>query len=174
MVSNSFPLQVSELRTTLKAFALKMTKDAEDSEDLIQETMFKALRNQDKFAEGSNLKAWLFTIMRNIFINNYRVKKRRNTVLDGSDNQFLLDSGSGTVVNESANNLLREDIELALSKVKPEIRVPFMMYYKGYKYQEIAEILNLNLGTVKSRIFHARKAIQHELKELGITSSKIK
>lgn len=173
MVSNSFPVQVSELRNTLKAFALKMTKDAEDSEDLIQETMYKALRNQDKFAEGSNLKAWLFTIMRNIFINNYRVKKRRNTVMDGSDNQFMLNSGGPTVVNESTNNLLKEDIEEALSKVKADIRVPFMMYYKGYKYQEIADILNLNLGTVKSRIFHARKAIQTELKELGINNSKI-
>lgn len=173
MVSNSFPVQVSELRNTLKAFALKMTKDAEDSEDLIQETMYKALRNQDKFAEGSNLKAWLFTIMRNIFINNYRVKKRRNTVMDGSDNQFMLNSGGPTVINESTNNLLSEEIEEALSKVKPDIRVPFMMYYKGYKYQEIAEILNLNLGTVKSRIFHARKAIQTELKALGINNSKV-
>lgn len=174
MVTNSFPVQVSELRGTLKAFAMKMTKDAEDSEDLIQETMYKALRNQDKFAEGSNLKAWLFTIMRNIFINNYRVKKRRNTVMDGSDNQFMLNSGGPTVVNESGNNLLKEDINTALANVKPEIRVPFMMYYKGYKYQEIADILNLNLGTVKSRIFHARKAIQAELKNLGIDSSKIR
>lgn len=174
MVTNSFPVQVSELRGTLKAFAMKMTKDVEDSEDLIQETMYKALRNQDKFAEGSNLKAWLFTIMRNIFINNYRVKKRRNTVMDGSDNQFMLNSGGPTVLNESGNNLLKEDIDRALDSVKPEIRVPFMMYYKGYKYQEIADILNLNLGTVKSRIFHARKAIQTELKNLGITSSKIR
>lgn len=174
MVTNSFPVQVSELRGTLKAFAMKMTKDVEDSEDLIQETMYKALRNQDKFAEGSNLKAWLFTIMRNIFINNYRVKKRRNTVMDGSDNQFMLNSGGPTVLNDSGNNLLKEDIEKALANVKSDIRVPFMMYFKGYKYQEIADILNLNLGTVKSRIFHARKAIQAELKNLGIDSSKMK
>ena len=81
-------------RSFLKGFALGFTRDAQDAEDLIQDTMVKALRYKKNFKEGTNIKGWLYTIMRNIFINNYKRKKFQNTILDTTDNQYYLNSGS--------------------------------------------------------------------------------
>lgn len=158
-----FNVRVLDLTKSLKPFALKLTRDMEDAEDLLQETMFRAFSNEDKFEEGTNLKAWLFTIMKNIFINNYRKKVKRNTLIDTTDNMYYINSSSTVLPNEGETSFVMNDIQQAILELSNEFRVPFMMHFKGYKYHEISEKLNLPLGTVKSRIFFARKALKDKL-----------
>lgn len=163
MANTNFSNDVVGLQSSLKPFALKLTRDMDDAEDLIQETMFRAFSNEDKFQSGTKLKAWLYTIMKNIFINNYRKKIKRNMIVDNSDNQYFLDSVSHTTNNDAEMAFVRKDIDQAILSLSNEFRVPFMMHFKGYKYHEIAEKLNLPLGTVKSRIFFTRKALKEKL-----------
>jgi RNA polymerase sigma factor (sigma-70 family) len=163
MATIDFSNRVLEMQKSLKPFALKLTRDMEDAEDLLQETMFRAFSNEDKFENGTNLKAWLFTIMKNIFINNYRKKVKRNTLIDTTDNLYFINSGSVETVNDGEQSFVMKDIQTAILNIPNEFRVPFMMHFRGYKYHEIAEKLNLPLGTVKSRIFFARKALKEKL-----------
>ena len=152
----NFQSEVKTATVVLKPHAMRLTRDINDAEDLIQETIVRALTNEDKFQEGTNIKAWLFTIMKNIFINDYRKKSKRNTVIDTTDNLYYLNA-STTISNAGERAFVMNDIRNALMKISNELRVPFLMHYKGYKHHEIAEQLNLPLGTVKSRIFFARK-----------------
>ncbi len=162
----NFTTSVIGLSSNLKPFAINLTQDIEDANDLVQETIFRALTNEDKFREGTNLKAWLFTIMKNIFINGYRRKVKRKTIIDTTDNLYYINttSSKSVVSNRSEANFMMEDIMNAIVELDDDYRVPFMMHYKGFKYQEIAEDLNLPLGTVKSRIFFARKDLKEKLK----------
>lgn len=164
MAVAEFNTRVLDLTKSLKPFALKLTRDMDDAQDLIQETMFRAFSNEDKFEEGTNLKAWLFTIMKNIFINNYRKKVKRNTLIDTTDNMYYINSSASLTENGAEASFVMNDIQAAVLGLANEFRVPFMMHFKGYKYHEIAEKLNLPLGTVKSRIFFARKALKDQLK----------
>lgn len=166
-----FTKEIYSYDRVLRPFAINLTKSREDSEDLIQDTFFRAISNREKFTEGTNIKAWLFTIMKNIFINNYRKNQKRNTITDSSDNQYLLNSTKKVVRNEAYSKFLSEDINAALASVNTDFTEPFLMYYEGFKYQEIAEKLDLPLGTVKSRIFFARKELQARLKSVGISNS---
>lgn len=163
MSAELFNKSVSEANVTLKPFAVKLTKNITDAEDLVQETLMKAINNYAKFQEGTNLKAWLYTIMKNIFINDYRKKAKNIIVSDNTPNLHLLNS-SIQVANNAERVFMMEDINKALQKISVELRIPFLMHYKGYKYQEISEKLNLPLGTVKSRIFFARKELVNLLK----------
>ena len=163
-MSNVFNNKVSEARGVLKPFAIKLTRDITDAEDLVQETVYKAIVNYEKFQTGTNLKAWLYTIMKNIFINDYRKKVSRNVIVDNTPNAYLLNS-SITISNNAERAFVMEDINLALQKISAELRVPFLMHYKGYKYKEIADKLNLPLGTVKSRIFFARRDLAQLLEK---------
>jgi RNA polymerase sigma-70 factor (ECF subfamily) len=171
MTTIDFTTELYRYDQILRPFAYNLVKSKEESEDLIQDTFFRALANKDKFMEGTNIKAWLFTIMKNIFINNYRKNQKKNTITDTSENQYLLNSTKKTLKNEGENVFLKEIIDNAIGSVSTDFTEPFMMYYKGYKYQEIAAKLDLPLGTVKSRIFFARKEIQSKLKTMGIEHS---
>jgi len=162
---------ISQYQQMLRPFAFNLTQSREETEDLIQDTFYRALANQEKFSEGTNIKGWLFTIMRNIFINNYHKKQRGSTILDGSENQYLLNNNSKTERNGSEGLFLAEAIEKAMEGVSEDFRDPFMMHFNGFHYDEIAEKFGLPLGTVKSRIFFARKVLQANLKSMGITSS---
>lgn len=155
----SFQSEVKSATVVLKPHAMRLTRDVNDAEDLIQETIVRALTNEDKFQEGTNIRAWLFTIMKNIFINDYRKKAKRNTVIDTTDNLYYLNASSN-ISNSGERAFVMNDIRNALMRISNELRVPFLMHYKGYKYNEIAEQLNLPLGTVKSRIFFARKELK--------------
>jgi RNA polymerase sigma-70 factor, ECF subfamily len=154
----NFQSEVKLATVILKPHAMRLTRDLHDAEDLIQETIVRALTNEDKFQEGTNIRAWLFTIMKNIFINDYRKKSKRNTVIDTTDNLYYLNTSS-TISNAGERAFVMNDIRNALMTISNELRIPFLMHYKGYKYHEIAEQLNLPLGTVKSRIFFARKEL---------------
>lgn len=151
------------LTSSLNSFAYNLTKNDEDAKDLYQETAFRAMTNREKFQPGTNLKAWLFTIMKNIFINNYRKKVKRNTIVDSTDNMYFINSGSVIINNEAGSNILMQELDKMIEELEDNIRIPFMKHYEGFKYQEIADELELPLGTVKSRIFFARKALKEKI-----------
>lgn len=147
----------------LKPFAFTLTRDNESAKDLMQETLYRALANREKYHVGTNVKAWMYTIMRNIFINNYRRKTRQQTIFDNSSNDFLLDYNQHAVNNTAEVNLKMKDIQEAIRKLPDIFQHPFVMYFEGYKYNEIAELLNEPLGTIKSRIHFARKLLKEQL-----------
>ena len=147
----------------LKPFAVTLTRDNETAKDLLQETMFRALANREKYNAGTNIKAWLYTIMRNIFINDYRRKAKQNTILDNSINEFLLNSNQLSVTNAAESNLKMKEIQQAVYQLPDIFRNPFMLYFDGYKYNEIAGMLKEPLGTIKSRIHFARKLLKQQL-----------
>ncbi|HRI21540.1 MAG TPA: RNA polymerase sigma factor [Panacibacter sp.] len=144
----------------LRPFAITLTRDAETAKDLFQETLYKALANKEKYNVGTNIKAWLYTIMRNIFINNYRRKAKQNTVFDSSPNDFLLDFNQGAVANDAAATISMKEINQAIFNLPDIFKNPFLLYYDGFKYHEIADILGEPLGTIKSRIHFARKLLK--------------
>lgn len=147
----------------LKPFAITLTRDNETAKDLLQETMYRALANKDKYNVGTNIKAWLYTIMRNIFINNYRRKAKQNTIFDKTANDFLLNHNQSAVDNKAETTLSLKDIQAAVHNLPHIFRSPFMLYFEGYKYHEIAEMLKEPLGTIKSRIHFARKLLKEQI-----------
>ncbi len=147
----------------LKPFAFTLTRDNESAKDLMQETIFRALANRDKYNVGTNIKAWMYTIMRNIFINDYRKRMRQQTIFDNTANDFLLDYNQNSIANTAEMNLSLKDIQFAIEKLPGIFRYPFVMYFEGYKYNEIADKLNEPLGTIKSRIHFARKLLKEQL-----------
>jgi len=164
MSTVEFDVKLNQLSSLLHSFAYNLTKNGEEAKDLYQETAFRALTNRDKFRPGTNFKAWLFTIMKNIFINNYRKKVKANTLFDSTDNMYYLNSGSAVISNSAESGILMTELKQMLSDLDDNIRVPFQMHYEGFKYQEIADHLSLPLGTVKSRIFFARKALKESIR----------
>ncbi len=149
-----------EYRSALVAFANSLTRNLDDANDLFQETSYKIIKNQDKYKNGTNFRAWSYTIMRNIFINNYRKKKRRNLLIDETDNDYYLDYNQGQVANQGEHDLRYEELMKMVNSLNNDFRVPFVMRYSGYKYDEIADELKLPLGTIKSRIHFARKKLK--------------
>lgn len=163
MTTIEFKLKLDGLTSMLHSFAYNLTKNVEDSKDLFQETAFRALSNREKFQPDTNFKAWMFTIMKNIFINNYRKKVKANTILDATENQFYLNSGSHAVGNAAEGGIMLKELNGMVASLDDNIRVPFLMHFEGFKYQEIADELDLPLGTVKSRIFFARKELKDKI-----------
>lgn len=165
MKTIDFTQQLVNVQSELFRFAFKLTADREDANDLLQETSLKALDNEEKYTPDTNFKGWIYTIMRNIFINNYRKTVRDQTFVDQTDNLFHLNlsQDSGFDSTESAYDL--KEIHRTVNALPKEYRVPFAMYVSGFKYREIADKLGLPLGTVKSRIFFTRQKLQEELKD---------
>jgi len=160
MSSLEFDNKLTALESILLSFAINLTKNIDDAKDLLQETSIRALKNKDKFRTGTNLKAWLFTIMKNIFINNYRKRAKKNTLFDSSDNMYLINSSDIDIRNGGEQMILNEELNNILEEIDDSVKIPFLMHFEGYKYQEISEKLDLPLGTVKSRIFFARKELK--------------
>lgn len=147
----------------LKPFAFTLTRDNESAKDLLQETLFRALANKEKYNAGTNIKAWMYTIMRNIFINDYRKKSRQQTIFDSTPNDFLLNHNQTAVANTAEVNLKLKDIQASIHELPDIFKHPFVMYFEGYKYNEIATLLNEPLGTIKSRIHFARKLLKEQM-----------
>jgi RNA polymerase sigma-70 factor (ECF subfamily) len=147
----------------LKPFAVNLTKDNETANDLYQETLYKALANHEKYNAGTNIKAWLFTIMRNIFINNYRRKAKQKTIFDNTSNDYLINLKQVSVNNSAEISLRMKEINGEIQLLPEIFKTPFLLYFDGYKYQEIAEALGEPLGTVKSRIHFARKLLKERI-----------
>lgn len=160
MASTTFQSNLMSLQANLLNFAYMLTSNRDDAYDLLQDTTLKALDNADKYAEGTNFKGWVFTIMRNIFINNYRRGMRAATVVDTTDNLYHLNLSQDSGIESPEDTYGASEITSAINELAPEFREPFSLHVAGYKYNEIAERMNLPLGTVKSRIFFARKRLQ--------------
>lgn len=165
MTVNEFTSSIIGLKGNLQKYALSLTLDRDNALDLVQDTFLKAIQNQDKFVDATNLKAWIFTIMKNTFINNYRRKMRENTMMDGTQELYYINlpSDKGSISPDSSYS--ENEIEKAIEALHDDYRQPFRMHFNGYKYEEIAEGLNLKLGTVKSRIFFARQKLMSVLKD---------
>ncbi len=155
-----FTQKYISLQTMLLNFAKQLTQNEEDARDLLQETALKAFKYRQKYRNDTNLSAWLMTIMRNTFINNYRKQKRRQVLNDRTANNHLLNSGEATVRNKGEENATLSELEVVMEQVPAWAKVPLLMHIQGYQYDEIAEELDIPLGTVKSRIYYARKQIK--------------
>jgi RNA polymerase sigma-70 factor (ECF subfamily) len=153
------------MQAELRRFALKLTADKEEADDLLQETSLKALDNEDKYTPDTNFKGWMYTIMRNIFINNYRKTVRDQTFVDHTDNLFHLNLPQDSGFDSTEGNYDLKEIRRIVNALPKEYRVPFSMYVSGFEYREIAERLGLPIGTVKSRIFFTRQRLQKDLKD---------
>lgn len=148
---------------SLKPFAINLTNDQDKAKDLFQETIYKALANRDKYNTGTNIKAWLFTIMKNIFINDYRRRAKRRTIFSNISGDLMTDSLKETVNNGGEVSLQLKEINNAIYRLPQIFKTPFLLYFEGYKYNEISASLNEPLGTVKSRIHFARKLLKEQL-----------
>lgn len=146
---------------SLKGFALKLTKNLNDSEELVQEAMIKAFRSRHTFKPGSNFKNWAFTIVKNTFITQYNKRKRRNVVETPVDelHYLLTDTTRNAALSTLNVGALWENIQQLSTKSKE----PLTLSIKGYRYDEIAEKLNIPIGTVKSRINFARTKLKNSL-----------
>ena len=167
MNTYSFRKDLLAVQEELLRFAYKLTADREEANDLLQETSLKALDNEDKFEPDTNFRGWMYTIMRNIFINNYRRAARSKTLIDTTDDLYHLNlpQNSGYDSPEVAYNV--KEISSVINSFSEEYRVPFSMFVAGYKYEEIADKMNIPLGTVKSRIFFARKRLKNILNDFN-------
>ena len=160
--SNTFKSSVIGMQGDLMSFALKLTTNREEANDLVQDTCCKALDNESKYVENANFRGWMLTIMRNIFINNYRRGARAATVTDSTDNLYHLNLSQDSGLETPEGSYTAAEITDAINSFADEYRIPFSMHVAGYKYNEIAEKMELPLGTVKSRIFFARKKLQEQ------------
>ncbi len=163
--TNSFQQKILGLQANLLSFAYQLTTNKEEAHDLLQDTTLKALDNEEKFVDNTNFKGWVFTIMRNIFINNYRQTVKKATVIDQTEDLFHLNLSQDSGLETPEGSYEVKELSNALNSFSDEYRVPFNMYVAGYKYHEIAEKMNLPVGTVKSRIFFARKKLREQLKD---------
>jgi len=161
-----FRKKIMGIQDNMFKFAMILTANKDDAQDLLQDTTLKALDNSEKYIDNVNFKGWILTIMRNIFINNYRRIIRNQTIIDQTEDLYYLNvsQDSGFDTPESAYTI--KEINKAITSLNEDLKLPFSMYLSGYKYNEIAETLDLPLGTVKSRIFFARQELQSSLKDM--------
>ncbi len=153
------------LSNKLHYYALSLTSDSERADDLLQETFLKALTYREKFAQNTNFKAWIYTIMKNTFINDYRRNVKTKNTFDGSGSDLHLLYSKDVVDPGPDSQFSSKEINKTIDELEDEYRIPFTMFLDGFKYKEIAEELDLPLGTVKSRIFFTRKKLEKSLKD---------
>jgi RNA polymerase sigma-70 factor (ECF subfamily) len=174
----NFAEQAMEFMPSLYTAALRMTRNPADAEDLVQETYLKAYRGFGGFQEGTNLKAWLYRILTNTYINSYRAKKRRPEESDIEDVEDLylyrrLGAETTAAAGRSAEDQVLEhftesEIKEALESLPEQFRIAVLLGdVEGFSYKEIAEILDIPIGTVMSRLHRGRRALQKRLYEFG-------
>ncbi|MCB0642152.1 MAG: sigma-70 family RNA polymerase sigma factor [Phaeodactylibacter sp.] len=164
MSSLEFCHQFMSMETMLRAFAHSLTKDQDEATDLFQDTAYKAFKYRERFQPTTNFQAWVFTIMKNTFINKYRQKKRRQVLNDQTPGNYFINTGA-SVDNEGESSITLKEIGRAIDQLDANLAVPFKLALQGYQYDEIAEQLKIPLGTVKSRIHFARKQLQYQLRK---------
>jgi RNA polymerase sigma factor (sigma-70 family) len=163
MTALEFTYSLDKVSKVLRPFAMRLTKDVEDANDLLQDTMLKAFTNRDKYTDGTNLRAWLYTIMKNTFLTNYQRLVRRKTFIDTTDNLHYINSLESITENTAYSSFALQDINSAIDSLGEVYKKPFMMHFQGFKYHEIAQHLTLPIGTVKNRIHIARKELKDKL-----------
>ena len=159
-----FQKKLLSMQENMMNFALMLTANRDDAQDLMQDTTLKVLDNQEKFVDNINFKGWVLTVMRNIFINNYHKIVRTQTVVDQGVDLYNLDVVNDSGFDSPDGAYQIKEITKAINSLNDELKIPFSMFLSGYKYNEIAEKLCVPLGTVKSRIFFTRQKLQEELK----------
>lgn len=159
MGTMEFDKQLTNLQDNLKYFATTLTQNEEEAKDLVQETYLKALTYRDKFEANTNLKAWTYTIMKNTFINNYRRSSKVSMIVDNTADLYFINSSRKSDSANPESSLSHKEVTKVVNGLEDEHRIPFQMHHQGFKYKEIAEHLNLSIGTVKSRIFFSRKKL---------------
>lgn len=164
MVNNTFSYKVYDHKSALQNFAFKFTQNLDDADDLVQDTILKAMRYSKMFQDGSNMKAWLYTIMKNTFINDYRKSTKRLSVMDTTEEISSAQLFKSASENQANNKFISDDVNKALGKLNPDYYIPFTKYFEGYKYHEIADMLNIPIGTIKTRIHVARQLLKSDLK----------
>lgn len=165
MNSRKFQDKLLSLQPNMLNFAYILTSNRDDAYDLLQDTTLKALVNEEKYADNTNFKGWVFTIMRNIFINNYRRAARSGIKTDSTDDLYYLNAPQESGYSSPENSYAVHEVHQAIDEFAPEYRVPFSMHLAGYHYAEIAEHMNLPVGTVKSRIYYARQRLRNRLSD---------
>lgn len=163
MTDLEFTRKLISMESNMERFAMSLIYNREDAKDLLQETYLKALTYKDKFAEFTNLKAWVFTIMKNTFINNYRKSVREKTTFDNTKDFYYLNNFKESQLMQPESEYSLHELTNTVNTLEDKFRVPFLMHTEGFKYKEIAEMLNLKIGTVKSRIFFTRKRLMETL-----------
>ena len=163
MSGNDFNMMLVGNADFLRPVAISLTRDYDSALDLFQETLYRALVNQDKYNIGTNIKAWLYTIMRNVFINDYRRKAKQRTIFENTSDESFVNLNQGSVTNAAESNIRTKEVKQAIEQLPEIYKTPFKLYFDGYHYNEIAESLNEPLGTIKSRIHFARKLLKEQL-----------
>ncbi|MDL2245697.1 RNA polymerase sigma factor [Parabacteroides sp. OttesenSCG-928-J18] len=165
MTALQFQTRLLSLQDNLFSFALSLTANKEDALDLVQDTTLKVLDNRERFVDNTNFKGWVMTVMRNIFINNYNRVVRTNTIIDASTDLYNVDTITHSGFDTPEGSCDINEINRAIERLNEEMKTPFALYVSGYKYEEIADLLDIPMGTVKSRIFAARHRLQKELSD---------
>lgn len=165
MTSNTFLSLLEKVESLVFGFAMRLTRNREDAKDLMQETIMRCYGNRHKFQLGTNFKSWMTTIMYNSFVNHYRRKKTKRNVIQSVVNYSELVESTGKKNNFHANFAAKE-IQSRIKGLPDIVQVPFIMFYKGYRYKEISSHLKIPIGTVKSRIFYARKQLKEAIQKL--------
>lgn len=160
MTNQQFTSEISKLENLLFSFALRLTRSQPDAQDLMQETAIRAFRYKDKFKVGTNFKGWVSTIMRNTYINQYRKAKKRKHVSQPIENFTFALENRNAVANAGEQEMRMKELKRMMDSIGEIYRVPFLMFYQGYEYKEIAEHMEIPIGTVKSRIFLARQKMK--------------
>jgi RNA polymerase sigma-70 factor (ECF subfamily) len=163
MTAMDFNNKLISMEDRLERFAISLTANREEAKDLLQETYLKALSSKDKFIEFTNFEAWAYTIMKNTFINNYRKAVRQNTIVDTTKDLYYLNNSKESNFVRPDSSMQHKEINKHINNLQDELKIPFLMHTQGYKYKEIAEKLDLKIGTVKSRIFFTRKKLMESL-----------
>ena len=165
MTTVEFNKKLISMENRLERFAISLTANREEAKDLLQETYLKALSSKDKFIEFTNFEAWAYTIMKNTFINNYRKAVRQNTIVDTTRDLYYLNNSKESNYIKPDSTVQHKEINKHIDNLQNELKVPFLMHTQGFKYKEIAEKLDLKIGTVKSRIFFTRKKLMESLSD---------
>lgn len=161
-----FQKKILSIQKNMYNFALMLTANRCDAEDLLQETTLRVLDNQEKYVDNINFKGWVLTIMRNIFINNYRKVLRSQVIIDQTEDISHLNLFPDSKFDSPEESLTIKEITFTINRLNDELKIPFSLFMAGYKYNEISAKLELPLGTIKSRIFFARKELQKNLKDM--------
>jgi len=159
MTNTAYNSNLEKIESLLFGFAMKLTHNKENAKDLMQETLMRSYNHKDRFTEGTNFKAWVTTIMYNSFVNNYRKKKTRNKVVKPIED-FSYMIANKSVEGNGDSVIMMKELKKMVGNLSDSYKVPFEMMVQGYQYDEIAKKINLPMGTVKSRIFYARKKLQ--------------
>ena len=163
MMTNNFEQRFLEFSKYLEILAFRLTGDKDRAADLYQDTALLAFKNQSMYKMGTNLKAWLHTIMRNTFINQCRKRSRRGEIDNCIDLDYFIELNKQSVKNAGESSLLYDEVKMHIEDLSDKLRIPFLLYYQGFKYHEISDIMEKPPGTIKSRIHMARQKVKSKL-----------